>query len=85
MKRQPLGDNTVHIGGPFIVANGGVVEFGRPENGGPGETSHRDPATDPIAFPETPASANVYPIIYDVETSDQFPRNHPDRWKGIQE
>lgn len=83
--RTPLGDDTVHVGDGF-AANAGKVEFDPLPNSGPGEMSHRDPATDPIPFPPTPGvgTIQVHPIIVETEFSDIYPSNHPDRWKGIQ-
>lgn len=86
MKRVPLGD-MVNIGGPEFSANAGRVEFDNSPNSGVGETSHRNPASDPIAFPPSPGvdSLQVNPIIYDVQYGTDFPNNTPNRWKGIQE
>ena len=64
MERTPLGDDTVHIGAGF-AANAGRVEFDPLPNSGVGETSHRNPATDPIPFPPTPGvdTIQVHPIM----------------------
>lgn len=92
MIRTPLGDGTVHIGDGF-AANAGRVEFGSPENGGVGQNITdsffvNNPTFGsenwPI-YPPTPASKNVDPIIAKTEFFDNFPSNHPDRFKGIQE
>jgi len=86
MPRQPLGDNTVHIGGDEFVANAGVVEYGGPAQGsvgvnsdgsrGWGLTYDRDPGSPTVR------SLQVDPINPEINYSGNYDPDLADRWKG---
>ena len=86
-ERQPLGEDTVHIGGPAFVANGGVIEMGGPAQGPVGVNSEgsrawgftydRDPATPGVG------GLQVHPIVPEINYSAIYPDNGGETdWKG---
>lgn len=100
VERQPLGDGTVHVGGPLFVANAGTVEEGSPANHGLGTMTDGDRAWalrgagpqqtwrgDMANYPASPGvgSLQVDPILPDINYSATFPENGGnDAWKGEQ-
>lgn len=89
MQRQPLGDNTVHIAGPTIVANAGAIEFGGPDEGAVGVNSYgaRGAVWDHDTDPGSPAvgGLQVQPIAYEPDYWATYDPVAADRWKGVLE
>jgi len=86
MRRQPLGIDSVHIGGPLFVANGGVIEEGGPAQGPVGVHAEGSRAWG-FSYDRDPASPGVGglqvdPIVPEINYSNY---NNPDPenpWKG---
>lgn len=89
LKRQPLGGDTVHIGGPLFVANGGAIEEGGPAQGPVGvhsegarawgATYDRDPGSPGVG------SLQVDPINPEIFYDATFSPEREARWRGITE